>query len=252
MRIVIAAFLVFVSCFNFGCMLTTRGQRYQDFRTPAPLSMEDTLILGFIGGREDWNNEREGVRRLALKLESLNLPHCYVETVENKRRSLALHLIQEAFDRNGNKVLDSGETQSVRLIVYGQSFGGAAVVKFARELQKWNVPLLLTVQIDSVGRNDAAIPSNVKYAANLFQRNGTFIQGEPKIYAEDRSAELVVLDDALKRLAEFDPQKSRIVEMKFFGGLTNEEIAEVEQVSKRTVIREWRKAKAWLFDEIHQ
>ncbi len=83
--------------------------------------------------------------------------------------------------------------------------------------------------------------------------------GLPKISLDDntllspeRSAELVVLDDALKRLAQFDPQKSRIVEMKFFGGLTNEEIAEVEQVSKRTVIREWRKAKAWLFNEIQQ
>lgn len=83
--------------------------------------------------------------------------------------------------------------------------------------------------------------------------------GLPKISLDDntllspeRSAELVVLDEALKRLAEFDPQKSRIVEMKFFGGLTNEEIAEVEQISKRTVIREWRKAKAWLFNEIQQ
>jgi RNA polymerase sigma factor (TIGR02999 family) len=72
------------------------------------------------------------------------------------------------------------------------------------------------------------------------------------LLSPERSAEWVVLDDALKRLAEFDPQKSRIVEMKFFGGLSNEEMAEVEQVSKRTIIREWRKARAWLFDEIHQ
>jgi RNA polymerase sigma factor (TIGR02999 family) len=72
------------------------------------------------------------------------------------------------------------------------------------------------------------------------------------VVSPDRSAELLALDDALSRLAEFDPQKSRIVEMKFFGGLSNEEIAEVEQVSKRTVIREWRKARAWLFNAIQQ
>jgi RNA polymerase sigma factor (sigma-70 family) len=63
---------------------------------------------------------------------------------------------------------------------------------------------------------------------------------------------LLVLDDALKRLAEMDPRKGRIVEMKFFGGLNTEEIAEVEQLSTRTVEREWRKAKAWLYDAIQE
>jgi len=62
--------------------------------------------------------------------------------------------------------------------------------------------------------------------------------------------QLISLDDALSRLAEFDPQKSRIVEMKFFGGLSMEEISEVEKVSKSTIEREWRKAKAWLHHAI--
>ena len=59
-------------------------------------------------------------------------------------------------------------------------------------------------------------------------------------------AEVIALDDALNELAELDPRKSQIVEMKFFGGLTNEEVAEVLKVTSRTVEREWRKAKAWL------
>ena len=59
-------------------------------------------------------------------------------------------------------------------------------------------------------------------------------------------AEVIAVDDALKNLAEMDPRKAQIVEMKFFGGLTNEEIAEVLRVTTRTVEREWRKAKAWL------
>jgi RNA polymerase sigma factor (TIGR02999 family) len=58
--------------------------------------------------------------------------------------------------------------------------------------------------------------------------------------------EVIALDDALKNLAEMDPRKSRIVEMKFFGGLSTEEVAEVLKVTSRTVEREWRKAKAWL------
>ena len=59
-------------------------------------------------------------------------------------------------------------------------------------------------------------------------------------------AEVIALDDALKNLAEMDARKSQIVEMKFFGGLTTEEVAEVLKVTPRTVEREWRKARAWL------
>jgi len=75
---------------------------------------------------------------------------------------------------------------------------------------------------------------------------------ETTFIPEERAAELVALDDALHQLAEFDEQKSRIVEMKFFGGLNTEEIAEVEHVSTRTIERQWRKAKAWLYDAIQQ
>jgi len=63
-------------------------------------------------------------------------------------------------------------------------------------------------------------------------------------------AEVIALDDALKNLAKLDPRKAQIVEMKFFGGLTNEEVAEVMRVTRRTVEREWRNAKAWLHREI--
>lgn len=69
---------------------------------------------------------------------------------------------------------------------------------------------------------------------------------------QQQAGKLIALDEALTRLAEFDQQKSRIVEMKFFGGLTTEEIAEVEKVSTSTIEREWRKAKAWLHHELEQ
>ena len=61
---------------------------------------------------------------------------------------------------------------------------------------------------------------------------------------------LLVLDEALTRLAAIDPQQSRVVELRFFGGLTMEETAEVLRISPATVGREWRMAKAWLFAEI--
>ena len=75
---------------------------------------------------------------------------------------------------------------------------------------------------------------------------------ESALIPQPEMKELISLDDALTRLGEFDPQKSRIVEMKFFGGLSMEEIAEVEKVSKSTIEREWRKAKAWLHHEVQK
>jgi RNA polymerase sigma factor (sigma-70 family) len=57
------------------------------------------------------------------------------------------------------------------------------------------------------------------------------------------------LDESLKRLSELDPRKSRIIELKFFGGLTTEEIAEVMSLSHATIEREWTLARAWLYRE---
>jgi len=68
--------------------------------------------------------------------------------------------------------------------------------------------------------------------------------------ADERAADLLALNDALGDLAKFDPQKSHVVELKFFGGLTVEEIAEVLGVSIATVVRQWRLAKAWLYQEL--
>ena len=62
--------------------------------------------------------------------------------------------------------------------------------------------------------------------------------------------DLVALDDALKSLAGVDPRKSQVVELRFFGGLTNEEAAEVLKVSIATVRRDWSLARAWLHREL--
>ncbi len=65
-----------------------------------------------------------------------------------------------------------------------------------------------------------------------------------------RSRELVALDDALESLGQIDPQQARVVELRFFGGLTVEETAEVLGISPRTVKRDWRVARAWLHGEL--
>jgi RNA polymerase sigma factor (TIGR02999 family) len=73
---------------------------------------------------------------------------------------------------------------------------------------------------------------------------------EVSVLKQERAGEFVALDDALVGLAKIDPRKARIVELRFFGGLTVEETAEVLKLAPITVKREWRAARAWLFREL--
>jgi len=83
------------------------------------------------------------------------------------------------------------------------------------------------------------------------KREGVRIPIEDALnFYEKRSGDLVALDDALNALAARDERKARVVEMRFFGGLTAQETAEVLDVSEDTVLRDWRLAKSWLLREL--
>jgi RNA polymerase sigma-70 factor, ECF subfamily len=85
------------------------------------------------------------------------------------------------------------------------------------------------------------------------KRGGAAVQvsrSDVAIVSNERSAELLALDEALQRLAEFDDRKSQVVELRYFGGLTVEETAEVLKISPVTVMRDWNLAKAWLAREL--
>jgi RNA polymerase sigma factor (TIGR02999 family) len=73
---------------------------------------------------------------------------------------------------------------------------------------------------------------------------------EPLLLTEEQSDELLALNEALERLAQFDARQSRIVELRFFGGLTVEETAEALDISPKTVKRDWSVARAWLHREV--
>jgi RNA polymerase sigma factor (TIGR02999 family) len=75
---------------------------------------------------------------------------------------------------------------------------------------------------------------------------------EPLVVAAKPDKDLVALDEALERLARHDPQRSRIVELRFFGGLSNEECAAVLRISPATVQRQWAGARAWLYRELNR
>lgn len=92
-------------------------------------------------------------------------------------------------------------------------------------------------------------------ARSYEKRGGGALQvslNEELASAPELSLDVLALDEALERLSSVDARKSRIVELRFFGGLSVEETAEVLEVSAITVKREWLKAKAWLFRELKQ
>jgi RNA polymerase sigma-70 factor, ECF subfamily len=73
---------------------------------------------------------------------------------------------------------------------------------------------------------------------------------EALVFSAQQSAEILAVDESLKRLAKLDPRQARIVELRFFGGLNIEETAEVLKVSAKTVQRDWSVARAWLYADI--
>jgi RNA polymerase sigma factor (TIGR02999 family) len=72
------------------------------------------------------------------------------------------------------------------------------------------------------------------------------------VFSEQQADELLAVDDSLNRLAEIDPRQARVVELRFFGGLSVEEAAEVLAVSPKTIKRDWSVAKAWLYADLKE
>lgn len=235
----LASILLLVS----GCA-TFRPQTYSSFITSTPLPPRNYLVLGFMGAREGWDAPRRPVRILALELRAMNLPGVHVETVENTRRDLALQFVRSALDRNGDGTLDAQERASTGIILYGHSFGAAAVVKFARQLEKLGVPVLLTVQVDSVGANDSLIPANVARAANFYQGAGLFIRGQSLIRPESPEKTKIVGN------FEYDTNSKQAVPIDTSGFPWTGRVfarAHVKMASDPAV---WKRVEALILDEV--
>jgi pimeloyl-ACP methyl ester carboxylesterase len=161
------------------------AQRLSDFVVPTPIPPGSTLVVGFLGGYERWDDEHRSVRRLVLKLRARN--GVFAESISNHRQRIALRLIRRTLDTNGDGKLDPAERAVARVILFGQSWGGAATLNIARELDRLGVPVLLTIQVDSVGLRDQIVPANVRAAVNFYQRDPLTIEGRSEIRAADPS-----------------------------------------------------------------
>jgi pimeloyl-ACP methyl ester carboxylesterase len=153
--------------------------------TPPP--SPPVIVVGFVGGTVKHDDPIRSEVKIAEHLRAEYAHGVFVETFENRRREKALHVIltQLGADRSG--LLSENEKRRARIILYGHSWGGSAMVELARELDRSGIPVLLTVQIDSVkrfGADDSVIPPNVARAANFYQPNGV-IHGRAEIRAAD-------------------------------------------------------------------
>lgn len=165
--------------------LPLTAQRLDQLSVTRPLPPGDTLVIGFLGGLERWNDEHRGIRKLTLRLRETKGLHA--ESVANRRFRTAEKLIRRSLDTNRDGKLDQQEKAQARIVLYGQSLGGNAVVKMARKLNGWGVPVLLTAQIDSVGLRDGVIPPNVRAAVNYYQHEHLTVRGQTEIRAADTS-----------------------------------------------------------------
>ena len=166
------------------------AQSFRDFTTSLPLRKEEVLVIGFLGGLEKWNDANRSVRQTALRLREI--PGVRAETLANRNVRLARKLVKRALDANRNGKLDASERAAARIVIYGQSLGGAAAIQLARDLKKMRVRVLLTVQVDSVGPADGVIPSNVRSAVNYYQRELLTLHGRAEIKAADPRATRII------------------------------------------------------------
>ena len=173
----LAAFLLLLAAGS----LSVQAQHVSDFTTPTPLPEGDTLVIGFLGGLERWDDANRSVRKVALDLRHKRVAGLHTETFANRNMPLAVDLVRKALDSNSDGSLDARERVAHRIVAYGQSLGGAAAIRFARRMDEMGIPVALTVQVDSVGLDDAIIPPNVSKAANFYQAHRFTVRGQSLI-----------------------------------------------------------------------
>ena len=172
----------------------------------------------------DWNNGEQSAfdRLMPLIDEELRrLAHRYMSREREGHTLQTTALVNEAFVRLVNR-------KNVNWQNRAHFFGIAA-------------QLMRTILVDHA-RSHAC----VKRGGGAFKLE----LDDALVVSQEKASEVIALDDALKELARLDPQQSRIVELRFFGGLTVEETAEVLHLSPATIKREWSTAKAWLYHEL--
>jgi hypothetical protein len=144
------------------------------------------IVVGFVGGFVHPDDRRHSEVQLISKLQT---GHSGVRSqiFDNHHQKEAYQAILHWLDTDADGSLSPAERNATRIVLFGHSWGAAAVISLARELQRESIPVALTIQVDSItkiGQNDRIVPANVAKAVNFFQTRG-MLHGQTKITAED-------------------------------------------------------------------
>ena len=148
-------------------------------------SAAPAMVIGFVGGFVKHDNAVHSTVQVVRHLRKQYASGVYIEAFENRNRKKAYQEIQRRLDVNNDGTLSSEEKRNARIVIFGHSWGASETVTLARKLEQDGIPVLLTIQVDSVskiGQNDKVIPANVGQAVNFYQPDG-IIHGRPGISA---------------------------------------------------------------------
>lgn len=153
------------------------------------LALRKAIVIGFVGGFVGRNNVKHPEVQFSALLRQLYPSTVHAEVFANHDGKNALRRVLRLLDTDGDGVLTAAEKEQASIIIYGHSWGGSQAVTLARQLGQQGIPVLLTIQVDTVhkpGHQDTVIPPNVRNAVNFYQTKG-LIHGRSSIVAADRS-----------------------------------------------------------------
>jgi pimeloyl-ACP methyl ester carboxylesterase len=168
---------------NNSCLPTERISGSGDVSPVVPR----LIVIGFMGGRVKGGNLVHREALLAKELQE-GYPHrVYASVFANHDAQSAMKMVLHLLDENLDGRLSAEEKSAARIVIYGHSWGASETVAFAARLNALNIPVLLTVQVDSVRKpheDDEDIPPNVREAINFYQTEG-LLHGRSLIEAID-------------------------------------------------------------------
>ena len=153
----------------------------------SPAASGKLIVIGFMGGRVRAGDLVHREAQLAKALQQLYPAAIEAEVFANRDGHAALRTVLHLLDTNGHGCPNPAEKEAARIVIYGHSWGASETVTLARWLNKLGIPVLLTIQVDSVqksNQNDGHIPPNVREAINFYQTDG-LLRGRSLIEAID-------------------------------------------------------------------
>jgi pimeloyl-ACP methyl ester carboxylesterase len=154
--------------------------------TGAP-DAQKTIVIEFLGGFVKHDDIKHPEVQFAAYLHQRYQSAIHAEVFSNHHARQALQEVLHLLDADGDGSLTFAEKARARIILYGHSWGASQAVAFARRLQQLGIPVLLTIQVDIIGKpgtNSAVIPPNVASAVNFYQVTG-LLHGRSQISAAD-------------------------------------------------------------------